>query len=93
MKENRRSGRGDLQTNAAKAKAIGSLRRRVSPFVRYVKVKADANPFDPAWDEYFAKRAKGQNRQRKAKGARDAQAAYETLYRIQCGHNVRTCTG
>ena len=24
--------------------------------VRHVRVKADANPFDPAWDSYFAKR-------------------------------------
>ena len=23
---------------------------------RYVKIRGDANPFDPEWDEYFAKR-------------------------------------
>jgi len=43
--------------------------------VRYVKEKADANPFDPAWDEYFAKRAYKAKRQRKAKGVPDVQTA------------------
>ena len=51
------------------------LRLADIPIVRYIKVKAEANPFDPAWDKYFAKRAERSNRQREAKGARDAQAA------------------
>ena len=51
------------------------LRLADVPIVRHVKVRADANPFDPAWDEYFAKRTDKANRQRKAKGARDARVA------------------
>jgi RNA-directed DNA polymerase len=27
-----------------------------TPLLRYTKVKAEANPFDPAYDEYFAQR-------------------------------------
>ena len=27
-----------------------------TPLLRYTKVRADANPFDPQYDEYFAKR-------------------------------------
>jgi RNA-directed DNA polymerase len=56
-------------------KTYSLLRIADVTIVRHVKVRADANPFDPAWDEYFAKRAVKANRQRKAKGARDARAA------------------
>ena len=66
---------GFKYTEDGKEKTYSLLRLADIPIVRYVKVKADANPFDPAWDEYFAKRAERSNRQRKAKGARDAQAA------------------
>ena len=51
-----------------KEKTYSILRLADIPIVRYIKVKADANPFDPAWDEYFAKRAERSNRQRKTKG-------------------------
>lgn len=27
------------------------------PIVRHVKIRDEANPFDPVWDEYFARRA------------------------------------
>jgi len=27
------------------------------PIQRFVKIRGDANPFDPAWDDYFAERA------------------------------------
>ena len=66
---------GFKYTEDGKEKTYSLLRLADIPIARYVKVKAEANPFDPAWDEYFAKRAKRSNRQRKAKGARDAQAA------------------
>ena len=33
-----------------------------TPLLRYTKVRADANPFDPQYDEYFAKR-RSMNRQ------------------------------
>ena len=66
---------GFKYTEDGKEKTYSLLRLADIPIARYVKVKAEANPFDPAWDEYFAKRAKRSNRQRKAKGAHDAQAA------------------
>ena len=66
---------GFKYTEDGKEKTYSLLRLADIPIVRYVKVKADANPFDPTWDEYFAKRADRSSRQRKAKGARDAQAA------------------
>ena len=28
------------------------------PIKRYIKVRKDANPFDPEWNDYFRKRAK-----------------------------------
>ena len=66
---------GFKYTEEGKEKTYSLLRLADIPIVRYIKVKAEANPFDPTWDEYFAKRAERSNRQRKAKGARDAQAA------------------
>ena len=66
---------GFKYTEDGEEKTYSLLRLADIPIVRYIKVKADANPFDPAWDEYFAKRAERSSRQRKAKGARDAQAA------------------
>lgn len=66
---------GFKYTEDGKEKTYSLLRLADIPIARHVKVKAEANPFDPAWDEYFAKRAKRSNRQRKAKGAHDAQAA------------------
>lgn len=48
---------------AAEARGYNGTPRTLSLFsaastriVRHVAVKADANPFDPAWDSYFAKR-------------------------------------
>lgn len=35
------------------------------PIVRYVKVKSEANPFDPVWDEYFKKRKDKKSRERR----------------------------
>jgi RNA-directed DNA polymerase len=49
--------------------------------LRHVKVKSDANPFDPAWDSYFA--------QRKSKGMLDRlreQRLPMRLWREQQGH-------
>jgi len=34
------------------------------PIVRHIKVKKDANPFDPLWDEYFERRCKQFQRKR-----------------------------
>jgi RNA-directed DNA polymerase len=31
------------------------------PIVRHVKVQSGANPFDPTWDDYFARRAAKRN--------------------------------
>lgn len=66
---------GFKYTMDGEEKTYRLLRLADVPIVRHVKVRADANPFDPAWDEYFAKRADKANRQRKAKGARVARAA------------------
>lgn len=35
------------------------------PIVRYIKVKSEANPFDPVWDEYFKKRKDRKSRERR----------------------------
>jgi RNA-directed DNA polymerase len=48
---------------AAKERGPGHTRLRAIfaamsiPIVRHIKVRAEANPFDPAWDRYFAQRA------------------------------------
>lgn len=34
------------------------LKMKETPITRYIKVKKDANPFDPQWNEYFEKRDK-----------------------------------
>jgi RNA-directed DNA polymerase len=41
------------------AKKVFTLKKMADiPIVRYVKVKKDANPFDPQWFDYFAERSR-----------------------------------
>ena len=35
-----------------------------TPIKRHIKIKCEANPFDPSWDEYFEKRKLKSARQR-----------------------------
>jgi RNA-directed DNA polymerase len=49
---------GKRRTSSGKVKKVHLLRTasiRTSP---YAKIRADANPYDPSWESYFAKRAK-----------------------------------
>jgi len=55
-----------------KCQAVESGRKKIFtlkllsdiPIVRHTKVKKDANPFDPVWDEYFEQRYKQAKRKR-----------------------------
>ena len=55
-------GREDWVFGVKTARASGGekwvtlVKARNTPIRRHVKVKGEANPFDPAWDDYFEKR-------------------------------------
>lgn len=52
-----------MQVKTKKGQRIHRLLRTTSiGIVRHVKVRAETNPFDPAWDHYFAERKAGKKR-------------------------------
>jgi RNA-directed DNA polymerase len=52
-----------------------------TPIVRHVKVKSEANPFDPAWDAYFAQRKKKRMQEKLPEGSLPRR-----LWQQQAGH-------
>ena len=47
---------GEL-TESGKPKWLSLYKASDTPIRRHIKIKAEANPFDPAWDDYFELRA------------------------------------
>jgi RNA-directed DNA polymerase len=45
------------KTEDGKVRWVKLLKHADTPILRHVKIKADANPFDPQWEEYYEQRA------------------------------------
>jgi RNA-directed DNA polymerase len=47
---------GQVADAAGKQRRICLLEARRTPIKRHIKIKAEANPYDPTWEPYFEKR-------------------------------------
>lgn len=52
----REGGRNWVFGCKEKGKTVKLTKASDTPIIRHVKIKADANPYDPTWEEYFEKR-------------------------------------
>ncbi|NJM40495.1 MAG: group II intron reverse transcriptase/maturase [Anaerolineae bacterium] len=48
---------GQTETHAGKSHALHLVRLSKVPIKRHIKIRADANPYDPAWEGYFEARS------------------------------------